>query len=181
MSTITVRVPDIGDFKEVAVIEVLVKPGDAVTKEQSLITLESDKATMEIPSPETGVVKDISVKLGDKVGEGSAILSLEVAAAAAVPAATAVPAAAPAAPAPVAAVQTPAGADLECDLLVLGAGPGGYSAAFRAADLGLKTVLVERYPTLGGVCLNVGCIPSKALLHTAAIMDAARGLADHGI
>ncbi|TAK45300.1 MAG: dihydrolipoyl dehydrogenase [Betaproteobacteria bacterium] len=172
MSTITVRVPDIGDFKEVAVIEVLVKPGDAVTKEQSLITLESDKATMEIPSPETGVVKDLAVKLGDRVGEGSAILSLEVAAA------TAVPAAAPVA---AAAVQTPAGADVECDVLVLGAGPGGYSAAFRAADLGLKTVLVERYPTLGGVCLNVGCIPSKALLHTAAIMDAARGLADHGI
>src|ERR1043166_9435441 len=121
-----VRVPDIGDFKNVEVIEVLVKPGDAVSKEQSLITLESDKVTMELPSPGAGV-------------------------------------------------------GIECDIVVLGAGPGGYSAAFRAADLGLKTVLVERYPTLGGVCLNVGCIPSKALLHTAAIVDAARALALHGV
>ena len=178
MSAIAVKVPDIGDFKEVAVIEVLVKPGDAVAKEQSLITLESDKATMEIPSPEAGVVKSIAVKLGDKVSEGASILELEletVAGAAALPPA---PAAAPAA-AP--AVQVAGTADFECDVLVLGAGPGGYSAAFRAADLGLKTVLVERYPVLGGVCLNVGCIPSKALLHTAAVMDAARSLADHGV
>ena len=178
MSAIAVKVPDIGDFKEVAVIEVLVKPGDAVAKEQSLITLESDKATMEIPSPEAGVVKSIAVKLGDKVSEGASILELEletVAGAAALPPA---PAAAPAA-AP--AVQVAGTADFECDALVLGAGPGGYSAAFRAADLGLKTVLVERYPVLGGVCLNVGCIPSKALLHTAAVMDAARSLADHGV
>ncbi|TAK45863.1 MAG: dihydrolipoyl dehydrogenase [Betaproteobacteria bacterium] len=173
MSALTVKVPDIGDFKDVAVIEVLVKPGDAVTREQSLITLESDKATMEIPSPEAGVVKSLAVKLGDKVSEGAAILELE----------TDAGAAAPAAPTPASAAATPAAgvADLECDVLVLGAGPGGYSAAFRAADLGLKTVLVERYPVLGGVCLNVGCIPSKALLHTAAVMDAARGLADHGI
>ena len=175
MSTITVKVPDIGDFKEVAVIEVLVKPGERVAKEQSLVTLESDKATMEIPSPEAGVVKDIAVKLGDKVSEGSAILALELEAGASPPAAP--PAAAPEVAVPVAG----GAADLDCDVLVLGAGPGGYSAAFRAADLGLKTVLVERYPTLGGVCLNVGCIPSKALLHTAAVMDAARGLADHGI
>ena len=178
MSAIAVKVPDIGDFKEVVVIEVLVKPGDAVAKEQSLITLESDKATMEIPSPEAGVVKSIAVKLGDKVSEGASILELEletVAGAAALPPA---PAAAPAA-AP--AVQVAGTADFECDALVLGAGPGGYSAAFRAADLGLKTVLVERYPVLGGVCLNVGCIPSKALLHTAAVMDAARSLADHGV
>jgi len=178
VSAIAVKVPDIGDFKEVAVIEVLVKPGDAVAKEQSLITLESDKATMEIPSPEAGVVKSIAVKLGDKVSEGASILELEletVAGAAALPPA---PAAAPAA-AP--AVQVAGTADFECDVLVLGAGPGGYSAAFRAADLGLKTVLVERYPVLGGVCLNVGCIPSKALLHTAAVMDAARSLADHGV
>src|SRR5213592_4086857 len=138
MPGIEVKVPDIGDFKNVEVIEVLVKPGDAVAKEQSLITLESDKATMEIPSPGAGVVRELRIKLGDKVSQGSPIL-------------------------------------------VLGAGPGGYSAAFRAADLGLKTVLVERYPTLGGVCLNVGCIPSKALLHTAAVIDAAKELAAHGV
>ena len=137
----------------------LVKPGDAIAKEQSLITLESDKATMEIPSPDAGVVKELRIKVGDKVSrladpgmEGS------------------VKAEAPAKAltrrlsTPKAASPTPsAGADMECDVLVLGAGPGGYSAAFRAADLGMKTVLVERYPTLGGVCLNVGCIPSKAL------------------
>ena len=176
MPSTEVKVPDIGDFKEVEVIEVLVKPGDTVTKEQSLITLESDKATMEIPSPGAGVVKELRIKVGDKVSKGSAILLLEGA-----PQATA--AAAAPAPAPSAA-PTPAPAaksDADCDMVVIGAGPGGYSAAFRAADLGMKTVLVERYPTLGGVCLNVGCIPSKALLHTAAVMDAARGLADHGI
>jgi dihydrolipoamide dehydrogenase len=166
-----VKVPDIGDFKEVEVIEVLVKPGDAIAKEQSLITLESDKATMEIPSPAAGKVAQLKVKVGDKVSKGSLILMLEATAAA------------PKAPeAPKSAPPTPsAGADIECDVLVLGAGPGGYSAAFRAADLGMKTVLVERYPALGGVCLNVGCIPSKALLHTAAVMDGARALASHGI
>src|SRR5436190_7588179 len=172
-----VKVPDIGDFKSVEVIEVLVKPGDRVTKEQSLITLESDKATMEIPSPAAGVVKEIKVKTGDKVSQGSPIVVLEVTGAAA----PEKPAAAPAKPA---ATPSPAPApkgDVDCDVVVIGAGPGGYSAAFRAADLGLKTVLVERYPTLGGVCLNVGCIPSKALLHTAAVMDAARDLADHGV
>src|SRR6266851_1703684 len=166
-----VKVPDIGDFKSVEVIEVLVKPGDAVAKEQSLVTLESDKATMEIPSPGAGIVKELRIKVGDKVSQGSPILVLESGQAEKKPEA---PKASPA-PTPSAA------ADLECDVLVLGAGPGGYSAAFRAADLGLKTVLVERYPTLGGVCLNVGCIPSKALLHTAAVMDAARDLADHGV
>ncbi|OGA17957.1 MAG: dihydrolipoyl dehydrogenase [Betaproteobacteria bacterium RIFCSPLOWO2_02_FULL_66_14] len=186
MSAIEVKVPDIGDFKDVAVIEVLVRPGDAVAKEQSLVTLESDKATMEIPSPEAGTVKAIAVKLGDKVSEGSTLLALEIAGPAAAPAESAaapppVAAAPAAAPAPAPASAAVAGADLECDLLVLGAGPGGYSAAFRAADLGLRTVLVERYSTLGGVCLNVGCIPSKALLHTAAVMDAARALAGHGI
>jgi dihydrolipoamide dehydrogenase len=165
-----VKVPDIGDFKEVEVIEILVKPGDAIAKEQSLITLESDKATMEIPSPDAGVVKEIRIKVGDKVSKGSAILVLEAKAATKAPEA---PKSAPPVPA--------AGADIECDVVVLGAGPGGYSAAFRAADLGMKTVLVERYPTLGGVCLNVGCIPSKALLHTAAVMDGARALASHGI
>jgi len=167
-NTIEVKVPDIGDFKDVEVIEVLVKPGDTVTKEQSLITLESDKATMEIPSPEAGVVKAIAVKLGDKLSEGSPVLTLEGGAAEA--------------PRTQAPAPRPAGAsDLECDVLVLGSGPGGYSAAFRAADLGMKTVLVERYAVLGGVCLNVGCIPSKALLHTAAVMDAARAMATHGI
>src|SRR5256884_193605 len=165
-----VKVPDIGDFKNVEVIEVLVKPGDAVAKEQSLITLESDKATMEIPSPGAGVVKELRIKLGDKVSQGSPILVLE----------SAQPQKRPEAPQPAPPAPS-ASADLECDIVVLGAGPGGYSAAFRAADLGLKTVLVERYPTLGGVCLNVGCIPSKALLHTAAVMDAARALSDHGI
>ena len=170
MPGIEVKVPDIGDFKDVEVIEVLVKPGDAVAKEQSLITLESDKATMEIPSPGAGVVKELRIKLGDKVSQGSPILVLE----------SAQPQKRPAAPQPAPPAPS-ASADLECDIVVLGAGPGGYSAAFRAADLGLKTVLVERYPTLGGVCLNVGCIPSKALLHTAAVMDAARDLADHGV
>jgi dihydrolipoamide dehydrogenase len=180
MAGTEVKVPDIGDFKEVEVIEVLVKPGDAVAKEQSLITLESDKATMEIPSPAAGKVAQLKVKVGDKVSQGSTILTLESQEAAR---AEAPAAAAPKAPeAPEAAPPTPsAGADVECDVLVLGAGPGGYSAAFRAADLGMKTALVERYPTLGGVCLNVGCIPSKALLHTAAIMDGARSLASHGI
>ena len=187
-NVIEVKVPDIGDFKDVEVIEVLVKPGDAVQKEQSLITLESDKATMEIPSPQAGVVRSLSLKLGDKVSQGSLILQMEAGQASQPPAAQA-PKAAPAAAAKPAATPTPAPAaasyagkaDLECDVVVLGSGPGGYSAAFRAADLGLKTVLVERYPTLGGVCLNVGCIPSKALLHTAAIMDGAAALASHGI
>ena len=179
MAIIDIKVPDIGDFKDVAIIELLVKPGDTVKAEQSLITVESDKASMEIPSSHAGVVKELKVKLGDSVNEGTVILTLDAAGAsapvaspAAAPAAAA-PAPAPAAaaaPAPVAASYA-GGADLECDMLVLGAGPGGYSAAFRAADLGLKTVLVERFPTLGGVCLNVGCIPSKALLHVAAVMD----------
>jgi dihydrolipoamide dehydrogenase len=171
MNSTEVKVPDIGDFKDVEVIEVLVKPGDAIAKEQSLITLESDKATMEIPSPAAGKVAELKVKVGDKVSKGSPILMLE--ATAEKPKAPEAPKVAPPAPS--------AGAEVECDVLVLGAGPGGYSAAFRAADLGMKTVLVERYPTLGGVCLNVGCIPSKALLHTAAIMDGARALASHGI
>ena len=185
MALIEVKVPDIGDFKDVAVIELLVKPGDTVKPEQSLITVESDKASMEIPSSAAGVVKELKVALGDKVNEGSLVLVLEgEGAAAAAPA----PAAAPAAPAPAAApVAAPAaasyagGADLECDMLVLGAGPGGYSAAFRAADLGMKTVIAERYATLGGVCLNVGCIPSKALLHVAAVMDEVKHFADLGV
>jgi len=188
MALIDIKVPDIGDFKEVAVIELLVQAGDTVKPEQSLITVESDKASMEIPSSAGGVVKAVLVKVGDKVAEGSVVLSLEVSEAAAPAhqpaAATATEAAKPAAtvavPAPQAASYA-GGADLECDMLVLGAGPGGYSAAFRAADLGLNTVIVERFPTLGGVCLNVGCIPSKALLHVAAVMDEVKHFADLGV
>jgi dihydrolipoamide dehydrogenase len=184
MALIDIQIPDIGDFKDVAVIEVLVKPGDTVKAEQSLITVESDKASMEIPSSHAGVVQAIKVNVGDKVNQGTVIVSLDAAGTAA-PAAAARPApaaaaAAPATPAPAAASYA-GGADLECDMLVLGAGPGGYSAAFRAADLGLKTVLVERYPTLGGVCLNVGCIPSKALLHVAAVMDEVNHFAALGV
>ena len=188
MALVDIKVPDIGDFDEVAVIELLVKPGDTVKPEQSLITVESDKASMEIPSSHGGVVKELKVKLGDKVSEGSVVLVLEAtegAAVSAAPAPAAAPAAAAAAPAP--AVPAPAAAsfggnaDIECDVVVLGGGPGGYSAAFRAADLGLKVVVVERYSTLGGVCLNVGCIPSKALLHVAAVMDEVAHLGDLGV
>ncbi|MDF2465078.1 MAG: dihydrolipoamide dehydrogenase [Ramlibacter sp.] len=189
MNLVEVKVPDIGDFDEVSVIELLVKPGDTVKPEQSLVTVESDKASMEIPSSHAGVVKELKVKLGDKVKEGSVLLTLESSAAAnpspppspqrgeGAGAKASPPSPAPAGegrgeggPAPIASTYA-GGADLECDMLVLGAGPGGYSAAFRAADLGMKVVLVERYATLGGVCLNVGCIPSKALLHVAAVMD----------
>ena len=205
MAIIDIKVPDIGDFAEVGVIELLVQPGDTVTVDQSLITVESDKASMEIPSSHAGVVKELKVKLGDKVAEGSVILTLEAAgeAAAAAPAAPAAApevqaasaqpasvsapnasqsqsAPAPAAPAPVASSYS-GHVDLEADVVVIGGGPGGYSAAFRAADLGLKVVLVERYKTLGGVCLNVGCIPSKALLHVAAVMDEVKHLEVAGV
>ncbi len=179
---IEVKVPDIGDFKDIDVIEVLVKPGDRVAKETSLITLESDKATMEIPSTDAGVVKELRVKVGDKVSQGSVIALLEAESAVVAPSAPR-----PAAPAastisaPAATKAYGGAADMTCDMLVLGSGPGGYSAAFRAADLGLNSILVERYPTLGGVCLNVGCIPSKALLHVAAVMDEAKHLSEHGI
>ena len=196
-NTVQIKVPDIGDFKEVEVIEVLVAVGDTIKAEQSLITVESDKASMEIPASQGGVVKSIAVKVGDKVAEGAVVLEVEAADAAAAPAAKDAPKvdapkaeaskaeaskaeAKPAAAAPAAATFK-GSADGEYDMLVLGAGPGGYSAAFRAADLGLSVVLVERYATLGGVCLNVGCIPSKALLHNAAIIDEARELAAHGI
>ena len=189
MSEVQVKVPDIGDFKDVAVIEVLVKPGDTVKVEQSLITVESDKASMEIPSSHAGVVKSLAVNLGDKVNEGSLVLTLEADAA---PAPAPAPAASASKPAPAPARQAPAApapvassfggnVDLDCDVVVLGGGPGGYSAAFRAADLGLKVVIVERYATLGGVCLNVGCIPSKALLHVAAVMDEVSHMAALGI
>ena len=200
MALIDVQVPDIGDFKDVAIIELLVKPGDTVKAEQSLVTVESDKASMEIPSSHAGVVKALKVALGDKINQGTVVLTLESAdaGAAASAAPDAAPAAAPAAApvsapvaaavssAPVVVAPAPAGSysgpvDVECDVLVLGGGPGGYSAAFRAADLGLNAVIVERYATLGGVCLNVGCIPSKALLHVAAVMDEVRHLADAGV
>ena len=181
---VEVKVPDIGDFKDVAVIELMVRPGETIAVDTGLMMVESDKASMEIPSTHAGVVKEIRVKVNDKVSEGSVILVVEAAAAATVaPAPAPVAAAAVAAvPAPVPGAATYAGkADVECEMLVLGAGPGGYSAAFRSADIGMKTVLVERYATLGGVCLNVGCIPSKALLHTASVMDEVRHLPDHGI
>ncbi|MDN7675874.1 dihydrolipoyl dehydrogenase [Burkholderia oklahomensis] len=185
MSLIEVKVPDIGDFSGVDVIEVNVQPGDVIEKEQTLITLESDKASMEVPSDVAGTVKEIKVKAGDKVSQGTVIALVEAAAAAAAPAKPAEPAkpaASAAAPAPAPQAGSFGGsADIECDMLVLGAGPGGYSAAFRSADLGMKTVLVERYSTLGGVCLNVGCIPSKALLHTALVVEEAKALAAHGI
>jgi dihydrolipoamide dehydrogenase len=224
-TTIEIKVPDIGDFADVPVIELLVQPGDRVAKDQGLLTLESDKATMEVPASAAGTVRELKVKLGDRVGEGHVVAVLEVeeagagAAAASAPAAgapptaastagsvpsgspkrpadaaAAQPAAASARPAPASAAtaaSTTAGptaaaasgrkADVECQLLVLGAGPGGYSAAFRAADLGLDTVIVERYADLGGVCLNVGCIPSKALLHTARVIDEAAHAADLGV
>ncbi len=205
---IEVKVPDIGDFDEVEVIEVLVKPGDHIRAEQSLVTVESDKASMEIPSSAGGVVRELRVSLGDKVSEGRVLLTLEAAEAsdetpASPPAPesasesarqpaesadhhsrVAAPVQAPPPPdrqAAPATSSTVGKADLDCDLVVIGGGPGGYSAAFRAADLGLRTVIVERYPVLGGVCLNVGCIPSKALLHTAGVIDAARALEAHGV
>jgi len=209
-NTIEIKVPDIGGNGSVPVIEILVQVGDTVTKEQSLVTLESDKATMEIPTSVAGVIKEIKLKVGDEVSEGSVIAIVETAAAAAAapeaapseapkqvapkaePSKTEAPKAAPSAspaansskptaPAPKAAGESGRKADIECKLVVLGSGPGGYTAAFRAADLGVDTVLVERHATLGGVCLNVGCIPSKALLHAAAVIDEAEAMAAHGI
>jgi dihydrolipoamide dehydrogenase len=189
MTKHAILVPDIGDYDAVPVIEVLVKVGDRIEKEQPLLVLESDKATMEVPADMAGTITSIAVKVDDKVSKGSIIAELEVDASAA-PKASA-PTSSAASPAPVAqaAPSAPAIAasafqgkvDHECEILVLGAGPGGYSAAFRAADLGLNAILLERYPTLGGVCLNVGCIPSKALLHTAAVMDEAKTMSKHGI
>ncbi len=196
--TVEIKVPDIGDFKDIEVIEVLVKPGDAVEKETSLITVESDKATMEIPSPAAGVVKELKLKVGDKVSEGTLIMLLEASEpAAAATAPQAAPAAAAASPAlakegaaaagiapnaaPAAATAARSAADLHAEVVVLGAGPGGYTAAFRAADLGKKVVLIERHATLGGVCLNVGCIPSKALLHAAKVVTEAEEMAHAGI
>ena len=185
MSKQLILVPDIGDYQEVPVIEVLVKAGDVVEKEQPLLTLESDKATMEVPAELSGTILSVSVKQGDKVSKGTVIAEIDVAEAS-LPAAdsslkmnaseVAVPVSIPAV-----AGQYAGQVHHECELLVLGAGPGGYSAAFRAADLGMNAILVERYPTLGGVCLNVGCIPSKALLHTTSIVDEVKAMANHGI
>ena len=206
---IDIKVPDIGAFDEVTVIEVLVKPGDSIKAEQSLITVESDKASMEIPSSSAGVVKEVKVKIGDKVKQGSLVLVLESTSASSFSGVMGSPSPQPSpqgegakssaspvllplpttgegrgegSPTPaVTAASFTGTADLDCDLLVLGAGPGGYSAAFRAADLGLKVVLVERYAALGGVCLNVGCIPSKALLHVAAVMDEVKHFESLGV
>lgn len=186
-NTIEITIPDIGDFDNVPVIEVLVSEGDAVEKDQSLVTLESDKATMEIPSPHAGVIKSLSIKEGDDVSIGQSIGTMEVEAAAQ----AAEPEAEvgePEAPTkqnndshrePRQVTETPT--DFDTELLVIGGGPGGYTAAFRAADLGMDVTLVERFDSLGGVCLNVGCIPSKALLHTAAIIRETEHMAAHGV
>ena len=198
MTTIEIKVPDIGDYTDVPVLEILVAVGDTVKKDQGLVTLESDKATLEVPSSAAGVVKELKVKLGDTLSEGSVVAILEAEGAAASPAAAAPapakteieaprppvtpsPAAPAASPAPKPAQGTGKPADIECRMVVLGSGPGGYTAAFRAADLGLDTVMIERYSALGGVCLNVGCIPSKALLHAAALIDEAAHSADIGV
>ncbi|TXH67679.1 MAG: dihydrolipoyl dehydrogenase [Thiothrix sp.] len=191
-NVIEVKVPDIGDFKEVDVIEILVKVGDKVAVDDALITLESDKASMDIPSTHAGIIKELKIAPGQKASEGTVIALMEVEGAAAKAAPAATPAASAPAPAKAAApapssVSAPAAAkhsgsaDVTCQMLVLGAGPGGYTAAFRAADLGMQTVLVERWSTLGGVCLNVGCIPSKALLHAAKVIDESHESSDFGI
>ncbi len=199
MAAIEIKVPDIGDYSGVPVIELLVAVGDTVKKDQGLVTLESDKATLEVPSSAAGVVKEIKVKLGDNLSEGDVVLLLEAEGEAAAPAAPA-KAEAPKADAPVSkppvtpshrapaepaapqpALSSGKPADIECKMVVLGAGPGGYTAAFRSADLGVDTVLVERYASLGGVCLNVGCIPSKALLHAAAVIDEVAHAGDFGV
>ncbi|AZR32486.1 dihydrolipoyl dehydrogenase [Xanthomonas vasicola] len=203
MAVIEIKVPDIGDYSDVPVIEVLVAVGDSVAKDQGLVTLESDKATLEVPSSAAGVVKELKVKVGDTLSEGALVLLLESEGEAAAPAkaetkaapAAAAPAAAPGSKPPVTpshrapaepapskpALASGKPADIECKMVVLGAGPGGYTAAFRAADLGLDTVLIERYASLGGVCLNVGCIPSKALLHAAAVIDEVAHAGDFGV
>jgi len=185
MNKIEIKVPDIGDFEQVPVIEVLVKSGDSVAAEQPLVTLESDKATMEVPSTSAGQVVYVHVQVGDEVSEGDVIATLEVATAK--DQSDAASASADETDTSAATEQADQadnasnGAKYDCDLLVLGAGPGGYTAAFRAADLGLDVILIERYPRLGGVCLNVGCIPSKALLHTGKVIDEAADMAEHGV
>ena len=208
--TLEIKVPDIGDFADIPVIEVLVQPGDTVRKDQGLMTLESDKATMEVPASEAGTVKELKVKVGDTVNEGMVVAVLDITgddaavsksapvkeekAAASAASSASTPESSPTSSAaavssgtsqtsatPKAAAVSGRKADIACRMAVLGAGPGGYSAAFRAADLGLDTVLIERYPVLGGVCLNVGCIPSKALLHAAKVIDEAAHAIDMGI
>ena len=181
---IEVKVPDIGDFDSVPVIDLFVKVGDSIKVDDAIATLESDKATMDVPSPVEGTVMEVLVQLGSKVSEGSLLIKVEAGAAAAAAPVSAEKAPSTAAVAPAAAPAASShggGADIECEMLVLGAGPGGYSAAFRSADLGMKTVIVERYATLGGVCLNVGCIPSKALLHVAEIIEEASHANDLGV
>ena len=187
-NVVEVRIPDIGDFKDVPIVEILVKPGDSVKPEDPLITLESDKATLEIPAPQAGTVRELRVKVGDKVSQGTLILTLDATGAAASAAPATPSPAAPAKPATPAATASAAAAsyagpkgDIHAEVVVLGAGPGGYTAAFRAADLGKQVVLIERYPTLGGVCLNVGCIPSKALLHVAKVITEAGAMAHSGV
>lgn len=193
MSIVEIKVPDIGDFDEVEIIEVLVAVGDAIEENQDLITLESDKAAMEIPSSTSGTIVGLNVALGDKVSEGSIILTLETAAEAPTeaPVETSVPEAKPvqaesvsetaSTPAPSPVASTNIDSDMHAEVLVLGSGPGGYTAAFRAADLGKKVIMVERHERIGGVCLNVGCIPSKALLHTAQIINEAADMGEHGV
>ncbi|MCK9200456.1 MAG: dihydrolipoyl dehydrogenase [Gallionella sp.] len=198
MSTIEIKVPDIGGFKDVAVIDIAVKAGDSVEAEQTLITLETDKATVDVPTTVAGVVKELKIKVGDKVSEGAAILMLDSAEERVlsteerVPSTENKPAAAPATPAssqPAApspqhsalSTQSFAKGDIHAEVVVLGAGPGGYTAAFRAADLGKQVVLIEKHASLGGVCLNVGCIPSKALLHVAKIINEAEEVSHHGV
>ena len=178
---IEAKVPDIGDYHDVPVIDVCVAVGDTVRIDDALVTLESDKATMDVPSSVAGTIREIRVAVGDRVSAGSLVALIETGAAAAAPAPAETASPASASPAPQAAAPVSGKADIECEMLVLGAGPGGYSAAFRSADLGMQTVLVERYPTLGGVCLNVGCIPSKALLHVAAVMEEAQHMGDCGV
>ncbi|WP_114649972.1 dihydrolipoyl dehydrogenase [Pseudothauera hydrothermalis] len=178
---VDIKVPDIGDFSDVPIIELFVKPGDRIAVDDAVCTLESDKATMDVPASAAGVVREVLVKVGDKVSEGTVLLKVEAAAGAEAPAATPAPAAPPAPVSAPSAAAHAGGADAEYDLVVLGGGPGGYSAAFRAADLGLKTAIIERYATLGGVCLNVGCIPSKALLYVAAVIEEAEHAAAAGI
>src|SRR3954453_9781795 len=179
--TIEVKVPDIGDFRNVPVIEILVKEGDEISAEDPLMTLESDKATMEIPSPAAGTVAGFNIKVGDRVSQGDTIMTLRTQAAAkGNGAAMTMPPPTPAS-APAGKPASAVAGDLHAEVLVLGAGPGGYTAAFRAADLGKQVVLIERWPTLGGVCLNVGCIPSKALLHAAKVIDETQDMGNHGI
>ncbi|MDD3265814.1 MAG: dihydrolipoyl dehydrogenase [Burkholderiales bacterium] len=183
MSSIEIKVPDIGGSRDVNVAEVYVKVGDMVNIDDNLIMLETDKATMEVPADKSGVVTEVLIKVGSKVNEGDAIIKVEASSQTAtaqnVDAKTE---AAPSLSAPVASsVPAAASGEIECDLMVLGAGPGGYTAAFRAADLGLNVVLVEKYKTLGGVCLNVGCIPSKALLHVAKVINEADEMSHHGV